>query len=293
MSTLRFARDTFLRGSSAACLWRHPIAASRIAGFAAANLARPVLELALPGLLHECPVCGWRGRRLEHYLSGDEIVRHCICPRCGSFDRDRHLALALKRQLASATFLGGGGRPLTVVSLSSSKAMRRVLRDLDHADVLHCSFEPAPHHGRADLICDLRQMALRDGVADLVLCSHVLEHIADLDSCLTEMIRILKPGGSAWIQVPYAPGQAWSRSLAGRTPRSHGHAWLFGRDFRRLLGRPGWDVVEHRAWTSLPGPVLRRFAIHPLETYWVARRRSAAVAGADAPSDRATGGATP
>jgi SAM-dependent methyltransferase len=150
--------------------------------------------------------------------------------------------------------------------------MRRLLLNLDHATVVHCSFDTFAGRLRSDLVSDLCQVALRDGIADVVLCSHVLEHIADLDSCLSEMQRVLKPGGSAWIQVPYEPGRASTRCLHGEALRPHGHAWLFGRDFGRLLSRPGWDVVEHRAWANLPEPALSHLAINPLETYWVACR---------------------
>jgi SAM-dependent methyltransferase len=44
---------------------------------------------------------------------------------------------------------------------------------------------------------------LEHGSVDLVWCSEVLEHIADVGAALNEIRRVLKPGGRALITVPY------------------------------------------------------------------------------------------
>jgi SAM-dependent methyltransferase len=41
-----------------------------------------------------------------------------------------------------------------------------------------------------------------DGEMDLVVCSHVLEHVPDDRSLLAEIRRVLKPGGAAYFNVP-------------------------------------------------------------------------------------------
>ena len=42
---------------------------------------------------------------------------------------------------------------------------------------------------------DVRALPYDDGVFDLVMSAHVLEHLAHPSLALTEMVRVLKPGG--------------------------------------------------------------------------------------------------
>ena len=42
---------------------------------------------------------------------------------------------------------------------------------------------------------DLRALPLPDGIADVVVCALALDHVADLDAAMAELVRVLKPGG--------------------------------------------------------------------------------------------------
>lgn len=59
---------------------------------------------------------------------------------------------------------------------------------------------------RPDILADISDLSGRvaDGAADLIWCSHVLEHFADhlVPRVLAEMLRILAPDGTAVIRVP-------------------------------------------------------------------------------------------
>jgi SAM-dependent methyltransferase len=46
------------------------------------------------------------------------------------------------------------------------------------------------------------QLPIRDASIDLLICHHALEHLAPLDEVLSEMARVLKPGGRCYISVP-------------------------------------------------------------------------------------------
>ena len=51
----------------------------------------------------------------------------------------------------------------------------------------------------------LLEVPVEDGVADAVLCTQVLEHIAEHEKAASELARVLKPGGHAVITVPRPP----------------------------------------------------------------------------------------
>lgn len=57
-----------------------------------------------------------------------------------------------------------------------------------------------------DIICDITAslpISIREDVADEIYCSHVLEHIRDLESVMAELHSVLKPGGLLRIWVPH------------------------------------------------------------------------------------------
>jgi SAM-dependent methyltransferase len=123
-----------------------------------------------------------------------------------------------------------------------------------------------------DFLADLRCCGVASGSIDWLFCSHVLEHVDDLDACLAEMVRMLRPGGVAWIQVPLEPGLQRSRRIPIDPRRAHAHAWQFGRDFSQLLTRSEWAVKEVAAEDSLDAAKLRFYGIDPEERYWLTRK---------------------
>jgi SAM-dependent methyltransferase len=51
---------------------------------------------------------------------------------------------------------------------------------------------------------DLTRTPFADNSFDVIICSHVLEHVPDDAAAFREIYRILKPGGSALLLTPYA-----------------------------------------------------------------------------------------
>lgn len=59
------------------------------------------------------------------------------------------------------------------------------------------------YHTRPSVFGDAQQLPFADDTIDHVLLLDVLEHIPDPDRCLAEISRVLKPGGTLTIQVPF------------------------------------------------------------------------------------------
>jgi ubiquinone/menaquinone biosynthesis C-methylase UbiE len=54
----------------------------------------------------------------------------------------------------------------------------------------------------ADMHFDLHSIPLENERFDVVFCNHVMEHVADPKQCMSELFRVMKPGGWAIMQVP-------------------------------------------------------------------------------------------
>src|SRR5215211_8539599 len=84
-------------------------------------------------------------------------------------------------------------------------------------------------------------LPLADNDFDLVLCAEMIEHVRDVQLLLSEIRRVLRPGGEAAIATPaHAPVMRVPDPLSP-------HVRFFTRgSLRRLLEQHGFDVFELR-----------------------------------------------
>jgi len=145
---------------------------------------------AAGGLPKYCPVCRQSfGAFLPFGLSRRRNAR---CPGCGSLERHRFLWLYLERALRLAH------RRLAVLHVAPEACIRSRLAALPQLRYAGIDL----YRPEAPLAMDATRMAFADGSFDLVVCSHVLEHIDDDRAALAEFARVLRPGGRAIIAVP-------------------------------------------------------------------------------------------
>ncbi len=89
---------------------------------------------------------------------------------------------------------------------------------------------------------------------DLVVCNEVLEHVYDLEAALSELVRILRPGGKLLVTVPFAFGQMATIHKAKWNPELQQPELLCDPDIHgdplrpdegSLVYRiPGWEILE-------------------------------------------------
>jgi len=76
---------------------------------------------------------------------------------------------------------------------------------------------------------DLRALEFEDASFDLVYASHVLEHIDDDARALSEVRRVLRPGGVAILPVPIIAET--TVEYPGPSATEHGHVRAPGKDY--------------------------------------------------------------
>lgn len=91
--------------------------------------------------------------------------------------------------------------------------------------------EPMPG---CDLVLDVRSMPeIPDGAYDCVFCSGVLEHVDDWRKALQEITRVLKPGGTLLLGLPF-------RQPIHFSPRDY---WRFTEHGIREMLRRDYEIL--------------------------------------------------
>lgn len=226
--------------------FRVPGATSRVLGKARAAY-RAMRDSSFVGHHElECPMCDYHGLFI---FAGDPPRRDARCPRCLSLERHRLLKLWFDRsqvRLQGKAVLHFAPEPAVAQIFKSATGVSGSSARYSTADI-----EP----GRADLTLDIEDMHGQQSAAyDLIVCSHVLEHVDDRKA-LPELYRILKPGGSLIVMIPIVEG--WDRtyedpavlSPADRTTYfgQHNHVRLYGADVRSRIMAAGFSLHEFTA----------------------------------------------
>lgn len=142
-----------------------------------------VVARALAGDTVCCPCCGVKLKRFVAYPS-------LYCPRCGSYERHRLLALYLDRRpdlLAP---------PLELLQVSPDRPLERFL---DRDGIRRISIDL--DNPTVDVDMDVQELTFEDRSFDVVLCCAVLDVVADQPRALAELKRVLRLGGTGIFQV--------------------------------------------------------------------------------------------
>lgn len=59
------------------------------------------------------------------------------------------------------------------------------------------------YNARPDIFADACSLPLADQCVDGVVCLEVIEHVPDPARAIEEIARVLKPGGTAWVSMPF------------------------------------------------------------------------------------------
>jgi SAM-dependent methyltransferase len=134
-------------------------------------------------------------------------------------------------------------------------------RELVAADVSAVALERARKRLQQAAVVELEPDAplpFGDSEFDLVLCAETIEHVRDVQLLLSELRRVLRPGGRLALTTP-AHGRMTALSVLARgferhfDPLSPHLRFLTRRSLRALLDEHGFEVrsLERRAATLL------------------------------------------
>jgi SAM-dependent methyltransferase len=188
-----------------------------------------------------CPICGWEGDAFlpqNLKFSHDEsrqLHRDCTCPQCRSHHRHRSAWLTLDK-----FSLPGEGKHILHVAPEPFLVERFRKGSASYTAI--DKYVDERFEANLVLEMDLTDLKFRDDQFDFIYCAHVLEHIADDRRAISELSRVLRPGGIAVLSVPVYPIEK-TADLYHLSPDAMWHVHQPGRDYYKRYMRAGLSTT--------------------------------------------------
>ncbi|HSP83470.1 MAG TPA: methyltransferase domain-containing protein [Gillisia sp.] len=231
--------------------------------------ARPFFQLSLRGNKYEDPIDGKTFRKFLPY--GYENQReNVLSPSTLSLERHRLLWLYLQRET------GFFRDKLKVLHFAPEQAFYSRFRKLKNLDYTTTDLNSP----LADVKADICNLPFEDDSYDFILCNHVLEHIPDDTKAMQELYRVLKPGGTAILQIPqdlsrettFEDNTITSQKERARIFGQYDHVRVYGRDYFNKLREIGFRVEEVDYSSTLTPEEIDRYRIAKGEIIPVCRK---------------------
>ncbi len=246
------------------------------------NIPRPILirlsyffrlfaPLLYKGNKVECPVCEKSFRTFLPYVYVNQR-ENVLCPFDLTLERHRLMWLYLKKE---SHFFSTPN--LEVLHIAPEQCFYKLFKKQKNLNYLTGDLESP----LADLHFDLHDIPLEENKFDVIFCNHVLEHVNDAKKCMSELYRVMKPGGFGIFQVP----QDFNRNVTYEDPSitspedrekhfwQYDHVRLFGLDYPDWLRSVGFEIEEFNPEKKYNHQQFQRFRLMKNEILYIARKK--------------------
>ncbi len=216
-----------------------------------AKFITPLVGLLYVGKGKRCPVCGVERRKFLPYGYG-KVRQNALCPSCLSLERHRLLWLYFTRHTTLLT------ERVTLLHIAPEVLFMKRFKTL---------YKESPeHYITADLSSplatmhfDVQDIPLPDDSCDVVMCNHVMEHVESDIKAMSELYRILRPGGWGILLAPidydrestFEDDSITDPAERHRLFGQHDHRRVYGRDYATRLESAGFTVTQYDMYGEL------------------------------------------
>lgn len=229
---------------------------------------RKIVVSFYKGNNHECTVCGGTFRKLLPY--GNSGMDNRMCPKCLALERHRLMWSHFKNNTTLFT------EPHKVLHVAPEQPFMERFRKMDNLDYTTGDLVSP----LADVKMDIMNIPFEKDTFDVVICNHVLEHVQSDIKAMEEVLRILKPGGWAILQVPINYNYTETHEdLTITDPKErervfgqYDHVRWHGLDYGKRLTSAGFDVDENRYIDSFSDEEIERYRFIKGEVLYIAKK---------------------
>jgi SAM-dependent methyltransferase len=168
--------------------------------------------------------------------------------------------------------LGIASRELRILHFAAEYCFVRRFQRMSNINHIVADLDPS----RGGVRMDITDIPLGADAVDMVVCSHVLEHVQDDVKAMRELKRVLRPGGTALIMCPveqerpttYEDPSIVTPEARREAFHQNDHVRIYGADFIDRLRVAGFDVKPDRYGRRL-GEQAVRYGLRPNATLYV------------------------
>jgi SAM-dependent methyltransferase len=198
------------------------------------------------------------------------VRKNALCPKCLALERHRLQWLYLKNKT------GFFSDTLRVLHVAPEQPFEERFRKLENLEYITADLDSPI----ADYKCDIQQLPFSENEFDVVICNHVLEHVDDDTRAMSEILRVMKPGGYAILMVPLDFSRSETYENASITTqkertkhfKQYDHKRLYGTDYPDRLKKVGFRITEKNYMDELNEDIKARYAL-PRQEFMYAYRK--------------------
>lgn len=202
---------------------------------------------------YTCPYCEERFASFVPWSDIYDFPQHtfemfnkstAICPHCEAIDRERLYRIYFERETEALSGL------YSILHIAPERNLRQfIAKHIPNEKYICGDLYPTDP---SILKMDATQLPFESNSFDVVICSHVLEHIPDDKAAMKEFYRVLRPGGWGIMQVPIAVDlletyEDWTIKTPEERKVAFGqidHVRIYGQDYVDRLQKVGFKVEK-------------------------------------------------
>lgn len=215
----------------------------------------------------QCPCCGHSFSNFASY--GYKKRDNVLCRWCLSLERHRGLWLYLHEKTNVFT------KKMKMLHFAPEHQLQELLKGSPNIEYVSADLDMPT----AMVKMDITNITFEDNTFDAIICNHVLEHVPDDHKAMSELCRVLKPGGWAILQTPISKSPTTLEDLSIIDPKERerlygqdDHVRTYGMDKKDRLEKAGFTVALDPYLHNLSDEIINRYAIER-EDVWLCKKK--------------------
>lgn len=217
----------------------------------------------------QCTVCDSTFRSFLPY--GRAARANALCPNCLALERHRLIWLYLKEKTSFFE------EQLHFLHIAPEICFIDRFEKLPNLGYITADIESP----LAKVKMDIHQIPFEANTFDASMCNHVLEHVNNDLQAMSELFRVLKPGGWAILQVPFffPLEETTIEDPTEKDPKvrerkfgQDDHVRKYGKDYADRIRSVGFEVIEDDFVNTFSQDIQKRFGLPVDETIYFCQK---------------------